>query len=279
MSCSRASEAAAEPLAGSATTSSFWLVVEQPGSYRGRDALTSSGFPPETAVALADAATALGGKVVLVREPGRHPLRPLPSRRVWHVQGYPTMAREFTFRQPEEILEAVVSQRWVDGRDVAEPMLLVCTHGKRDRCCAVSGRALLDVAPALPGQVWEASHLGGHRFAPVVLELRTGYQHGRVGPEDLRAITEAAARGRPYLPTCRGHFTLTPTQQAAELALLASGSDGPFTFHGSEHAMDITGPTGHWRATVTRSPLGVRPESCGAQAMPAEEIAVQLQPM
>ena len=30
------------------------------------------------------------------------------------------------------------------GRPVADPLLLVCTHGRRDRCCALDGRALVE---------------------------------------------------------------------------------------------------------------------------------------
>ena len=47
-----------------------------------------------------------------------------------------------------------------------EPMLLVCTHGVHDTCCAVRGRP---VAAALarrwPEATWECSHVGGDRFA------------------------------------------------------------------------------------------------------------------
>ena len=41
-------------------------------------------------------------------------------------------------------------------------MVLVCTHGTRDACCAVRGRPIVAaLARALPEQVWECTHLGG----------------------------------------------------------------------------------------------------------------------
>ena len=46
-------------------------------------------------------------------------------------------------------------------------LVLVCTHGSRDRCCGTLGGAIYAKAhKQAPEKVWQASHLGGHRFAP-----------------------------------------------------------------------------------------------------------------
>lgn len=59
--------------------------------------------------------------------------------------------------------------------------LLVCTHGTRDRCCATFGypvynrlRRTFDQDESGTTRVWRVSHLGGHRFAPTVLDLPDG---------------------------------------------------------------------------------------------------------
>lgn len=59
--------------------------------------------------------------------------------------------------------------------------LLVCTHGTRDRCCATFGypvynqlRRTFDQDASGANRVWRVSHLGGHRFAPTVLDLPDG---------------------------------------------------------------------------------------------------------
>ena len=60
-------------------------------------------------------------------------------------------------------------------------MLLVCTNGKRDECCALLGRPIAQrCAPGAPGRVWESNHLGGHRFAPTVTLLPHGTMHGQL---------------------------------------------------------------------------------------------------
>ena len=100
-----------------------------------------------------------------------------------------------------------------------EPTLFVCTHGRRDTCCARAGRDLLAGPLGAVGTVWESSHQGGHRFAPVVLELTTGYQHGRVDSQSLRQIAAKAAQRRIHLPTARGRCTLPAAAQAVDLAV------------------------------------------------------------
>lgn len=64
--CAASSLAAGEPLAGTATAGSDWLLVEARRAW-GRDAVVDSGLSAEVEKAL----TAFPGKVVLVRRPDR----------------------------------------------------------------------------------------------------------------------------------------------------------------------------------------------------------------
>ena len=58
--------------------------------------------------------------------------------------------------------------------------VLVCTNARRDQCCALLGRPLVatfvDKPPTPDTQIWETSHLGGHRFAPTFVDLPSGYR-------------------------------------------------------------------------------------------------------
>ena len=99
-------------------------------------------------------------------------------------------------------------------------MYLVCTHGTHDKCCAKFG---LPVHAALsaryPGRVWEASHLGGHRFAANVICFPTGVCYGRVTPETAPRLIEIDTRGELDRAHYRGRFGLAPPAQAAEYFL------------------------------------------------------------
>ena len=58
------------------------------------------------------------------------------------------------------------------------PLLLVCTHGRRDACCAQFGRpTAMALARRYGTAVWETTHVGGDRFA---LPKKSG-QRLRVG--------------------------------------------------------------------------------------------------
>lgn len=70
-----------------------------------------------------------------------------------------------------------------------QALILVCTHGSRDRCCGTLGGAIYAKAhKQAPEQVWQASHLGGHRFAPTLLALPQGMMYGRIEEEDIAAL-------------------------------------------------------------------------------------------
>jgi hypothetical protein len=102
----------------------------------------------------------------------------------------------------------------------ADPLLLVCTNGRRDVCCATFGRPIVAAARThLPGRVWETTHLSGHRFAPTAMVLPAGVVHGRLDDYGVAQIVDDARRGRLSLAGYRGRSTFQPPAQAAELAV------------------------------------------------------------
>ncbi len=287
MSCSEESLRAAEELPGTATRASFILAVEQPGAYSGREAALSSGMPVEVGSALLETVSRLDGKLLLTRTPGRHPNSASTPRRVWWCwprYPWPTV-------WTAQIDEVATLPMLCDGRPedppvptavrVTRPVLLVCTHGRRDACCATSGRKLL-ASLTDHTDVWESSHQGGHRLAPVLLDLFTGYQHGRVTCDDLGAIGRASARGQLHLATARGHVGLAPDLQAVDLAVrqqLEHLSLDGLTLHAEDDAT-VTADCVDERlkATVRRERVPARPESCGGTLAEGENFRVLLTP-
>jgi hypothetical protein len=107
------------------------------------------------------------------------------------------------------------------GAPVDDPLFLVCTHGKHDRCCARFGRPLYDAVCELVDEdwAWQCSHVGGDRFAGNVVTLPDGVYSGRVEPSDVLAVVEAALQGRVHLPHYRGRSCYGFAAQAAERAV------------------------------------------------------------
>lgn len=106
------------------------------------------------------------------------------------------------------------------GSLAAEGVVLVCTHGRREVCCARLGRPLAALLDAqLPGQVWETTPVGGDRFAPNVVALPGGSYHGAVTVADVPALAEAVTSGRVLLSRLRGRAGFPSAAQAADLFL------------------------------------------------------------
>ncbi len=118
------------------------------------------------------------------------------------------------------------------------PLFLVCTHGRRDKCCAKFGLpvyTLLDAAinsagnPGRDGkripQTWQVSHVGGHRYAANLICLPHGLLYGRVNPENVAAIADSYRRGQVNLPNLRGRAYYEQAAQAAEYFLREQTGD------------------------------------------------------
>ena len=186
---------------------------------------------------MGEAVSQAGLKFLLIRQAGRAgrvlhgapDASGSPTHRVLYAISTPGEERLYSFSvsTPECLLdlpldnpEALVQATGAELMD--SPLILVCTHSKRDRCCALRGRPiaahLADVLP--PGATWECSHTGGHRFAPVGIVLPTGYTYGRLSePSAMVAYLSLAGRSVPSLHGLRGRSTDTPVEQAAEVAV------------------------------------------------------------
>ena len=144
------------------------------------------------------------------------------------------------FDAPPEALPALIDAI-EDGRtipdassELAAPLVLCCTHGKHDLCCAKFGfntyRALVQKADeAYPGQfdIWEATHLGGCRFATTVLVLPQLHKYGRVNPGNAAEVLRAEAAGRIYLPLYRGRSDWHAAAQTAEICVRSASPHMP----------------------------------------------------
>ena len=102
----------------------------------------------------------------------------------------------------------------------ATPLYLVCTHGSRDPCCGLLGIPLYKtLSQASKRAVLQVSHLGGHRFAPVVATFPEWRIFGHLTAEIALRLDSALAEGAPFLEGYRGHGQLSPQLQVVEAAL------------------------------------------------------------
>lgn len=119
----------------------------------------------------------------------------------------------------------------------SHPLYLVCTNGKRDRCCALWGGAFYRALQPLAGTaVWQTTHIGGHRFAPTMLTLPDGVLHGRLSPENASDFLTRHQKGQIILDNYRGHGQYEPVVQAADYFLRkATGETAVSAFRYHQH--------------------------------------------
>jgi hypothetical protein len=212
--------------AGTAPVATGWMLIEQPGPW-GRSALTSSGLDPVVGGEL-DARAGDDVRVQLVRRPGSRPRRDTDRRTVVLAHtGAEPWAEQLEITSDTELGDLDPSVTAAPrppgiGRPVPEPLWLVCTHGKRDRCCATYGRPIADALAALHGDaVWEVSHVGGHRFAGNLVTLPDGAVYGSLQVAEALEVVALHRAGRYDLAHLRGRSALPRPAQAAEILALA----------------------------------------------------------
>jgi hypothetical protein len=280
--CSSVSRALGEEQPGTASRYRFWLLVEQPGPW-GHDALVESGFPPAVGLALQEAGQALGIRILLIKRRD-HPAG--AARRCYAAftgRRDRRLAR-FEIGDPGELLDLdlphLVRRRFRDlGEPVARPLYLVCTHGKHDACCARHGAPLVRALEGFTGgEVWEATHVGGDRFAGNIVCFPHGMYFGRVAPSEAVPVAEAYARGEILLDHYRGRSAFRPAVQAAEWHLRRRGgflgvddlvlrehrAKGSvhivaFTAGGRRHAVEVEEVSGHGRPLTCKATHPHRP--------------------
>lgn len=279
---------------GTAARATFFVALEQSGPW-GRDAATQSHLPAGVGSSLSKACSDRGGRLSLIRRPGRHAddahLRDHAAYLAW--AGNDPWLLQLTVTDPATLLDLDLDALARGDRDAllasapgaapAEPILLVCTNGRRDVCCAVRGRPVaLDAADTHPGRVWEASHTGGHRFAPTGVLLPHGATLARLDAGQCDDLLREARAG--HLPAGvlgpqhdRGRSALTGPEQAVESHVRY---DAGITELGAltVTAVELTAPpapdgTGsyavhhrdgrQWSVALERRTHADLPESCG----------------
>lgn len=216
--CAAVARALDEPLAGTAPFAPRWVCLEHRGAWP-RDV---AAHPDPSIAGFAARASAAGWRPLLIRRPGRRDVG--GPTRLYLADTTPgtSCITQMAVEGPHDLTSVPLPRAGeaLSGTEVVDPLLLVCTHGRRDRCCALDGRALVVAVTAVgEADVWESSHLGGHRFAPTALVLPTGYLYGRLDPTSAIAARKAAALGEVEAALSRGRSTWSAAGQVAELAV------------------------------------------------------------
>ena len=215
--CADVSRADDEPLAATASQVERWLLVEYRGLWA-HDAVDGSTLPREVKHALVTWRNAAPrSRILLIRRTQRRSSDGLVVYRVDSREGR-SWTRRLDLERHGDLLDVDLDR---DGEAVAHPLLLVCTHGKHDACCARFGRPLYEAVREQVDEewAWQCSHVGGDRFAGNLVVLPAGLYFGRVEPGEVWETIDELLAGRIPLDRYRGRSCHPFPAQAAERAV------------------------------------------------------------
>ncbi len=223
--CAELSRERAEPLAATASYVEHWILLEYRGLWPA-DLIGGSGLADQVKAHLrAQLAALRRSRLVFIRRPERRRRRDHAlyfGRTSEHGPRFYGVAFE-DYEEVRSVDFAATLSGAGNGAaaPVDHPLLVVCTHGKRDRCCATYGRPLYEEVreQVEPDWVWQATHVGGDRFAGNLVCLPEGVYFGRVALDEVAPLLREYLAGRIYLDRYRGRSCFPFAVQAAEKAV------------------------------------------------------------
>ena len=242
--CSTIARDAREPLAGTASHARGCVLLSYPKRMWARQALDSVGLPP-----------ALVGVLKHLGEDKDVMTRFVAHEGVWNERVEITLYPEGRRHRDVPLERAATllgTAGPTDGEPTTTPVIACCTHGIRDRCCALFGAQIVTAlrqhleATGKDVEIREATHLGGDRFAPTVLVLPSGHMYGHLVSDDAGALIDAALGALPLRERFRGSLWRDSLEQLADVAALSLATQaderapvlGPIerTEHDASHA-------------------------------------------
>jgi len=215
-----------EALAGTAVHVDVWLLLEYPYPWKAK-ALEDNLLPGTVTDAIARLSLEFKEKNLKLRTQFiKQTSSDLQSHRLFFADG-----RDDNWRMSMTRLDQytdfpdISAEQYLRGsltgfEPVEEEIYLVCTNGQRDLCCARFGRPLYsELHAAFGDRIWQTTHLGGHRFAPNLLCLPSGFVYGYVSPDSGVNLVADHDQGELDTSRLRGRSHYPASVQAGEVIL------------------------------------------------------------
>jgi hypothetical protein len=222
--CADASDQRVEPMLATASQVGGWVLVEVRGAW-GEDAIHRSALAEHVPVDWKDQLKRRHVRAVCIRS---HLRAQAPDVRLYAcgVRRPGRGAAPLWTRDVPSLGDVVAAMEDLrlhhdeptGWRHAEHRIILVCTNGRHDQCCANRGRPVIRALRETRwvDRVWECSHIGGDRFAANVVVLPDSIYFGRVEPDSAVSLLEQLDAGRIDLDHFRGRTSLSYAEQAVE---------------------------------------------------------------
>ena len=208
-----------EPLYGTIKSASVWLLLEYNGVYT-KHAWEDARIPDEVKAKLDNFPDS---RPLLIRQPEQiNEIDRLISLFVVDAAADKPVIYHLKFASYDDILDvdlnAILAGEVVEATN--ELLYVICTNGKRDVCCSKYGIALYNaMSLRAQHQVWQSSHIGGHRFAGTMYCFPHAICYGFLTEDDAKLVVQAYRHKQILLDRLRGHAIYDKPIQAAEYFL------------------------------------------------------------
>lgn len=269
--CAALSQQVREDLIGTASIFETYVLIESPPPWAA-NALESKQLPDNLKCLIQEIQTAkLSVRFLLIAADSVRAKRQVIILRQLAGRSKGYSAQEFQvshLNQAAPLIRQSLAAATLVGaestyRDWVYRDLLVCTHGSHDKCCAKFGypfyRQLVDTVRqlALPNlRVWQVSHIGGHRFAPTLIDFPDGRYYGALNQAAALAILQRQGELSQIQQTYRGWGKLPKLAQILERELLLK--QGWSWFEQAVEAEVISGAECSQVELTGQSPAGER---------------------
>ncbi|NKB97619.1 MAG: hypothetical protein GKR90_03840 [Pseudomonadales bacterium] len=278
--CSELAREASAPMHGSAVHVDIWLLLEYPRPWKPK-ALIDNDLPGSVVEQLSALPATLAGQGIKLRvqfiKQASSADQEQPRGFIADGRGGAVRLVEGTFPNYAAFAEIstadILAGTLPNARVCEDELLLVCTNGQRDLCCARFGLPLFEnLAFTFGHRVWQTTHVGGHRYAPNLVCLPSGIVYGQVEADTGEEIVSRHDSGEVVLENLRGRSGLTPAGQAAEyfVRLELENRTGPISLKESAVQNGIVrfmwqNGKSHGIVDVRSTELGMVLASCGAE--------------
>jgi hypothetical protein len=272
--CSDLARASNERSFGTASVGEIWLLVEYREAW-GAHVLEDSTLSAEVKRHLNKfCKTVPRARLLFIKQERVRP-EPLTCFIVRCRESAPSIQR-FELGDYEELtkfdLAALAAGESLDGGTrLDSPLYLVCTHGKRDKCCAKFGYALyksLHETEHGGERVWQSSHVGGDRFAANLVCFPHGLFYAHVVEDAGRRIIEDYERRQLVLDGYRGRACYSYAVQAAEFFIRTE--TGIRAFDALRYRRHERTGDRSWRVVFAETGVGGRIHEAHIAARPSE---------
>ncbi|HMJ46664.1 MAG TPA: sucrase ferredoxin [Ferruginibacter sp.] len=216
--CSINSINRAEKIYGTATTAINYILIEYNRAW-GKNPILESEIPETIKSFLfKEIENKVFSKIVLIKKSNNTSLNTINLFAINNREVNPFI-NHIIIDNYWDILNINISELFSNSTVINKSLYLVCTNGKKDKCCSKFGLPIYNQMSLILDNVWQCTHIGGDRFAPNVIHFPYSHFYGHLKLDTLHEFIQKTSENQIYIRSYRGRGCYNANAQIAEYYL------------------------------------------------------------